>query len=702
MTQSFRITRSEAQIPSDHSSSQQPSSYQLLSHDFEDYFLDPDPNISTLGRLGVGLSLGISPFVAVIALLSGGCGGGAAGFSGRVQDGGKPPETDTDKDEDGYSSTKSSGNDCDDTNPRVNPKASEVCNGIDDNCDGQTDEEIGAEIFYTGAEGTGNRGECRRGIKRCIDGEWRVIQDEAIPGKEVCNGLDDDCDGEIDEEIDPQTLVYTGPEGTEDVGICRAETRQCSDGAFVPTEGQQEILPRDEEVCNGLDDDCDGGTDEGIAPQTLVYTGPEGTLGVGICEAGVQECIDGVLEETAEVLPGTEICNVLDDDCDGETDVWTRTHSGSADLGDVGHGIGVDPDGNIYVVGEEIVPGEDNNIWINKYDPAGNPLWDSPITDNGPVSEADSANSIAFDLAGNFYVTGMMTVFRGHTDIWINKYDPDGSPLWEAPITHDGPANTGDAGDGIAVGPDGNVYVTGLETISDQAGNIWINKYDSDGNPLWIAPVSYNGSANGLDRGHSIAFDPSGDFFVTGFETVSGQGFNIWTNKYDQDGNTLWDAPITYNGSNNGYDEGNGVAVDQDTGNFYVIGTTEATSGGMNIWMNGYDTDGNQLWPSPLTHNGPASGDDMGQAIAVLGGAIYVTGFESVSGQDHNVWINVYDLDGNPLLADPITHNGPISASDEGRAIAVNSEGHLHVTGFESDSGEGANIWIKKDFCTGP
>ena len=123
---------------------------------------------------------------------------------------------------------------------------------------------------------------------------------------------------------------YTGPEGTEGVGVCAAGRQNCGEGLWAPC--VDDVLPSEEVCDDGLDNNCNDATDgDDAACETGIcddgamrscYSGPEGTEGVGTCRAGAQNCLGGAWEGCeGAVAPRPEDCgDGFDNDCDGDVD----------------------------------------------------------------------------------------------------------------------------------------------------------------------------------------------------------------------------------------------------------------------------------------------------------------------------------------------------------------------------------------------
>ncbi len=190
-----------------------------------------------------------------------------------------------DGDDDGY--LGSPGDDCDDGDAFVNPGATEVCNGRDDNCDGEVDEGFGV-----GSPCAVGEGACSvSGSQVCTpDGSGTECAGAAGQASaEVCNGLDDDCDGETDEDSP------VGEACTLGAGSCLATgVFVCGEGGAVLCDAE---LPEGEtETCNGIDDDCDGDVDEDGACGVACLPGSTGPCIVNGaafgCEHGSRSCDD--------------------------------------------------------------------------------------------------------------------------------------------------------------------------------------------------------------------------------------------------------------------------------------------------------------------------------------------------------------------------------------------------------------------------
>ncbi|MDO9017702.1 MAG: MopE-related protein [Deltaproteobacteria bacterium] len=218
----------------------------------------------------------------------------------------------------------------------------EQCNGVDDNCDGRVDEECSCPTegatrsCYAGPTGTPGVGPCAGGTQTCARdtfGEltWGECAGMVVPSFEACNGVDDDCDGVVDEDcrcrLGETRSCYPGAEGTAGRGSCFAGTQRCVDrmaGGSDWSVCQQFSGPR-EETCNGADDDCDGDVDEDCPCTTgetrSCFDGPPASTAIGQCRAGSMTCTDGRWGGcVGQTLPTAELCNRVDDNCDGRVD----------------------------------------------------------------------------------------------------------------------------------------------------------------------------------------------------------------------------------------------------------------------------------------------------------------------------------------------------------------------------------------------
>ncbi|MBL8677682.1 MAG: hypothetical protein JNK05_00835 [Myxococcales bacterium] len=245
------------------------------------------------------------------------------------------------------------------------PGAEELCNGADDNCDGRIDEGFDTQSDPRNCGGCGRAcnlpraipvcqmGMCRIAMNGCDTNFYDLDGDPAngceyactpVPGAtndNTCDRRDDDCDGQVDEDVDlctdnrncgmcgrncaPPNANGRCVRTDMGMGACMAANTTCQIGScatgFFDIDGrpengcEYECTATGAEVCDGRDNDCDGMVDEGN-PGAGMACGSS----VGTCRQGMTACVMGRIQCMGDVRPTTELCDGLDNNCNGMTD----------------------------------------------------------------------------------------------------------------------------------------------------------------------------------------------------------------------------------------------------------------------------------------------------------------------------------------------------------------------------------------------
>jgi len=344
-------------------------------------------------------------------------------------------------DEGGVCGCAPAGTPCDDNNPCttndvengactcLGTSATESCDGIDNDCDGQID------------EGLGLGQSCGCGGVVVCDGNGGVTCSVSVI--EICDGLDNDCDGQVDEGF-PQQYADNDGDGFGDLsqpmpcdtpGVANAD--DCDDNNAA-------IFPGAAEICDGIDNNCDGSVDEGggcadeicdgidndgdgltdAADPDLVLVFCENQIGV--CSGAIKSadrCVNGIwgscvpedyLQNSQQYLTGGDVCDGLDNDCDGQVDEGVNDDA-DFDGFTVCDGDCDDANADINPNAQEICDGIDNNC-NGQVDEGFNSCCNDFILEF--QSGTGNANAVTYEVLNE---SGTTTVLSGNNPVPANS-----------------------------------------------------------------------------------------------------------------------------------------------------------------------------------------------------------------------------------------------------------------------------------------
>ena len=231
--------------------------------------------------------------------------------------------------------------DCDDLTATTNPDAEEICDEADNDCDGTIDEDVTTTFWLDGD--TDDYGDAATSVEACeqpegyatTDGDCDDADSAVNPeADELCNGVDDDCDGDIDEDDALDASTWYTDSDSDGYGDADSSTVACDQpSGFVSDDtdcddGEEHANPGEAEVCDEIDNDCDGDVDEGVTSTWyLDYDGDgygDDDESAEACEAPTSKYVEDGGDcddtDTAYNPDASEGCDGEDYDCDGDVD----------------------------------------------------------------------------------------------------------------------------------------------------------------------------------------------------------------------------------------------------------------------------------------------------------------------------------------------------------------------------------------------
>ncbi len=261
---------------------------------------------------------------------------------------------------------------------------------------------------------------------------------------------------------------------------------------------------------------------------------------------------------------------------------------------DTGYSIAADRKGNVYAAGDSALSSGDSDFTVVSVDSAGRQRW--VYRYDGGARDMDSAFAITVGPDGNIYAGGICTANTAiSSDMFLVSLAPDGTERWKQ--RYNGPANHGDAVWDVTVGGDGNVYICGKASMSSRDDFVVLS-FTPTGQYRW--GYVYNGTADNEDAANRIIWGGDDNLYIVGKSSETGRSRDLAVVSLTPAGQERW--VYLYNGKSNVHDVGHCITFGHD-GNLYVGGKT-VEPGGDAFSIISLTTAGTERWKWLPTWNG--------------------------------------------------------------------------------------------------
>ncbi len=322
--------------------------------------------------------------------------------------------------------------------------------------------------------------------------------------------------------------------------------------------------------------------------------------------------------------------------------LWQRSYNSSGDNDDYGVATTTDTNNNVYVCGT-VKNGSQYDILVIKYDADGIQQW--AIQYDSPYHLNDAATAIKVDNNANVYVAAASEGNTTFSDFLLFKLNPNGTNAWQKRYDY---ANLIEIPAGLEFDVNGNLLLVGASASDFTNWDYALVRYSTDGTLLGAARNTVTGF--GFDQPVAIKKDLLGNIYVTGKASTNGVNYDIKTVKFNPSLSVAWVR--TFDGSGL-EDAAKDLQIDND-GNVFVAGYATKSNGLKEILVLKYDTDGNTDW----IHKQSAkvdTGDALVKAIDIdEQGKVYFIAEEKGQSGSKDVAVMKLNTNGNTVWSKSI------------------------------------------------
>lgn len=377
----------------------------------------------------------------------------------------------------------------------------------------------------------------------------------------------------------------------------------------------------------------------------------------------------GQLEPDVGLVRPAQACNPLPDGPDGPTPVWCDEWIPVGNDNAYGARVAVGSDGHVFVTGRSRREGESQRGFVARYDEQGTRLWSR----NFEFLGWDAADGVAVAPNGDLFVGGSAEPNTGPGFGWLARISGDGDPIWELDELDLSTAYR------LESDVDGSfILVASGPNWGPGEPPAVVSRLAPDGEVMWTHTVDAMGS-NSENFARGVDFDGEGNIVVAG--SLSDR--SRWLSKLSPEGSVVWEVievgdPFEIN-----------VFFDvtvSETGDVYAVGTVASET-----YVGRYSADGDPIWTRLVV---PEKDWNYAYGVSSLpGGDIVVVGNRSLMGEPHPLWARRYAPDGEVVWDYHVPSGGFIDSSATDIAVAPDGDIVLAGTiyyGFPS------SMWVAK------